>query len=100
MLDFGNSEIKSFTSLDFTKNQNVFDLLKQITGQNNIELLYKDYGGDLGIFIESIGGIKNNNDSYWQYWVNNQYSTKGVSSYVIQPNDVIEFKFIKGQMTL
>lgn len=98
MLDFGNGEIKTFTDLDFTENQNVFDLLKQVTEKNNIELLYKDYGGDLGVFIESIGGVKNNNDSWWQYWVNNKYSEIGASNYIIQLGDVIEFKFVKGQI--
>ncbi len=98
MLDFGNGTIKTFTDLDFTENQSAFDLLKQITEKNNIGLLYKDYGGDLGIFIESIGQVKNNNNSWWQYWVNNKYAEKGAGNYLVQPGDVIEFKFIKGQI--
>lgn len=98
MLDFGDGNIQSFKDIAWQKNQNLFDLLKQVTAQNSIELSYKDYGGDLGVFIESIGGVKNNNDSWWQYWVNNQYAEKGASSYLVQPADVIVFKFVKGQI--
>ncbi len=100
MLDFGNSEIKTFNNIAIKKDWTVFKLLEKVTAENNIELTYKDYGGDLGVFIESIGGVGNdfNADKFWQYWVNNKYAEIGVGNYDLKNNDVIELKYIKGQL--
>lgn len=100
MLDFGNGDIKSFTEKEISKNQSAFDLVKQVAEENNIGLKYKDYGGELGIFIEAIGGVENNIEQWWQYWVNGNYSVVGAGSYLLQPGDLIEFKFVKGQITI
>ena len=59
MLDFGDGEIISFNNIEFIENENVFDLLKRITQNNEVELIYQDHGGNLGVMIESIGGRKN-----------------------------------------
>lgn len=100
MLDFGDGNVKTFTGVDLQKEQaNVFDVLNTLSIDNKIMLAYKDYGGDLGVFIQSIDSVpgEGTNDKWWQFWVNNVYSTSGVSSYYVNSGDVIEFKFIKGQ---
>lgn len=96
MIDYGDGRVKTFHDLS---GATAFDVLKNATDANSTELKYKDYGGELGIFIESIGGIGKDpsGKKWWQYWVNNKYSQVGVSSYKIQPGDIIEFKFIQGQ---
>ena len=99
MLDFGNGEIKTFKDIAIEEKTNLFDLLKKVTSENNLEFRYKDYGGDLGVLIESINNIGNNvgSDRFWQYWVNNEYAKIGASNYKLNPGDLIEWKYIKGQ---
>ncbi len=99
MIDYGNGKLDTFTNLSIPKQAKVFDLLKSAVATKNIKLEYKDYGGDLGVFIESIHGIGKNTagQKWWQYWVNNSYSYVGVSGYEVKPGDVIELKFIEGQ---
>lgn len=51
--------------------------------------------GDLGFFVEEINGVKNDRQKqlYWIYYVNGKKATLGVSSYIIEPNDVIMWKY-------
>jgi len=99
MFDFGNGEVKVFDDINVGDDSNVFAVLEKVTTENNIEFLYKDYGSDLGIFVESINNMGNNTslDRFWQYWVNNQYAKIGASNYKLNPGDVIEWKYTKGQ---
>jgi len=101
MLDFSNGQIKTFNNVIISKDKTtVFDLLDKITKENEIEFKYKDYGGEMGAMIESIGEIENDfsDDSWWQFWVNNQYSKVGVSNCQLYDGDIIEWKYIKGQL--
>lgn len=96
MIDYGDGRIKTYESLS---GSTVFDVLKQASEKNGVDLKYKNYGGDMGVFVELIDGVGNDpaGKKWWQYWVNNKYSQVGAGSYSIQPGDVIEFKFIEGQ---
>lgn len=100
MLDFGNGDISTFNNVTLNKNASVFDLLQEVMKKNNVELKYKDYGGDLGVMIEGIGEVVNDfdNDRWWQYWVNNEYAKVGASGQVLNNGDVVEWKFVKGQL--
>lgn len=100
MLDFGNGEIKTFDNVQAKKGSSVFELLEKITSENEVELQYKDYGGDLGVFIESIGGAISDfeADRYWQFWVNNEYAQVGASNHELSDGDVVEWKYAKGQL--
>lgn len=99
MLDLGNGKIKTFNNIEIENNTTVFDLLKRVTSENAIDLEYKDYGGDLGVLIESIDGEGNDMKEmrYWQYWLNNEYAKTGASSQVIPDGAIVEWKLIKGQ---
>ena len=55
-----------------------------------IEIFCK-YGS---FFITSINGIQNGeNNSYWQFYVNEEYVNKGRSQYYLKSNDLVEWKF-------
>lgn len=98
MIDYGDDRIKTYSDLTVTDQSTVFDVLKQAAEKNNIDLQYKDFGGDLGIFIETIDGIGKDpaQKKWWQFWVNNKYSQIGSGSYKVQAKDVIQFKFTEG----
>jgi len=99
MVDYGNGKITTISDIQLQVTSTVFDVLKSASEKNNLDLKYKDFGGDLGIFVESIGGVGKDpaGKKWWQYWVNNQYSQVGASGRVVKPGDVILFKFIEGQ---
>lgn len=96
MIDYNDGRIKTYHDISGTT---VFDVLKKTTDANGVELKYKDYGGELGVFIESIDGVGKDpsGKKWWQYWVDNKYSQVGVSAYKVEPGDVIQFKFVEGQ---
>lgn len=99
MLDFGNGQVRTFSGVMLLKEATVFDLLEKITSENNLKLGFKDYG-ELGAFIESIGDITNDTkgDRFWQFWVNNEYGQIGSSNYHLKDGDIVEWKFIRGQI--
>jgi hypothetical protein len=48
-----------------------------------------------GAFIISLQGIEQTDGSFWNYYVNEEYATVGVSSYEIKDNDKFEFRLEK-----
>jgi len=100
MIDFGDGKVKTFSNVILADGTTAFDFLKKVTTENNLKLDYKDYGAEMGVFVESIDGIGNDlgSDKFWQYWINNQYSEIGASSYKLKAGDSVEWKYIKGQI--
>lgn len=97
MIDTGDI-VQTFTDVPYRDRETVFELLESLASTSAIQLSSKDYGGDLGVFIESINGIGlNDKQKWWQFWVNNIYSTKGASFYTLHEGDVVLFKFTGSQ---
>ncbi|MFA6429993.1 MAG: DUF4430 domain-containing protein [Patescibacteria group bacterium] len=99
MVDEGDGTIKIVRDIAWRENQTVFDVLKEATEKGNMKLGFKDYGGDMGVFIESIDEKKGSMDAWWQYWINNTYGEKGASTAIVKPGDVMVWKLVKGQFT-
>ena len=100
MIDWQDGEIKSFTNQKITASTSVFSLLEQVTQQEDINLEYKDYGKEMGVMVEAIGGAYNDftEDQWWQFWVNNEYAQVGASNHLLQNGDTVEWKYVKGQV--
>lgn len=98
-IDFGDNNIKEFKDIAVEENETVFNVLKKVAAENNIELKYKDYGGDMGAMIESIGGVANDSkaNKYWQFWVNGEFSKTGASGSKLKDRDSAEWKFAKSE---
>jgi len=48
----------------------------------------------MGVFIESINGVKNGTDGrYWQYWVNDKLGEVAADKKEIKGGDKIEWRF-------
>lgn len=94
-INFSDDNIKEFNGIEIKENETVFYLLKKTTEKNNIELKYKDYGGDMGVLIESINGTANDakTNKYWQFWVNGEYSNIGASGCKLKSGDSVEWKY-------
>jgi hypothetical protein len=71
----------------------VFALLEQLSQANNFSLSYRQ--SQLGVFVEAIAGIKNDNatNSFWLYKVNGKIANVGASNYVLHNNDEVEWYY-------
>ena len=88
----GNGKIISST-IDISKNSNVYSLLETMSKQENFKIESKEYK-DMGILVESIDGIKNGTDNkYWQYWVNGELPMVSADKKEVKNGDQIEWKF-------
>ena len=86
-----NGYLPTFGPQSFIVNSSdtVLDLLKRAT---NIETQL--YG--LEILITSINHTSNNQDHnqlFWQFWVNDKYSSLGAGRFFLSPDDFIEWKY-------
>ena len=76
-----------FTTVD--ENQTAWDVAKNAIGIENLQ--YTDYGGDLGIFITGINGVVPLGNQFWEFRVNGQSASLGVSTYICQSGDTLDF---------
>ena len=92
IIDFGGEKLKSYQILP-SKDSTVFSLLEKLAEKENFQLGWKIYEG-MGVFVESIDGIKNGRDNkYWQYWVNNELPMIAADKREIKGGDRVEWKF-------
>lgn len=73
----------------------LFEIFKLKAKEKKVEFSYKDYGGSMGVFVNSINNFSNTKDKWWQYYVNGEYAKVGISNYKVQVGDVIEFRLDK-----
>lgn len=98
MIDYGDGKLDTY-SMDLSEDTSVFQLLQNATDEKGVELKFKDYGGEMGVFVEAIGGVENNmeDNEFWQYWINNNYAQVGPGQLTLKPGDQVQWKYIKGQ---
>lgn len=72
-----------------------FDLMVAARDEGYMNFTYKDFGGDLGYFIESINGLKSTKDYFWIYYINGAKANAGVSNYTLKSQDVITWNYEK-----
>ncbi|MBU1164996.1 DUF4430 domain-containing protein [Patescibacteria group bacterium] len=99
MIDYGQDSIVVYNHELLRSDQTVFDLLKQVTSNNNLKFVFSDKYKDLGILVESIDGVENSTQTnrYWHYWVNNRFAQNAVDKHNLKDGDIILFKYIKSQ---
>lgn len=90
-IDYAGQVNKPVTIIPVTvgEGETAWDAVRGVVGQDNIA--YKDYGGDLGIFISSINNVIPQGNKFWLFKVNGEGSKVGVSSYKLKDGDKIEF---------
>ena len=90
-IDYGNGDEQSFPGKVVRQGDTVLDLLETLERQNGITIEKRNFPG-LGVFIEAIHGVHNTNNSYWQFWVNGEYSKVGASQYALKDGDMVLWK--------
>lgn len=90
-IDYAGEEEKEteVKTVKFDEGDTAWDALKSAVEIDNIE--YQDYGGDLGIFVQSINDAKPTGNKFWLFKVNGKGADVGISSYKVQDGDKIEF---------
>jgi len=75
-------------------NSSVYDLMQRLREDKVISFSGREYSG-MGFFVEEINGVKNDNlkGRYWIYYINGESAKLGVSNYIVQNNDLIEWKY-------
>lgn len=84
----------SVYKLEVQPRSSVYDLMKQLRAQTDFSFSGKEFSGGLGFFVEEINGQRQNpkEKKYWIYYINGEMAVTGISTYIIQPNDLIEWK--------
>lgn len=71
----------------------VYEALKKITEQKNLQLDVQQY--KYGLLVEKIGTSVNSADSAWMYWVNGKAGQIASDLFQVKPQDKIEWKYEK-----
>ena len=90
-IDYGNGDTQSFPNQAMRQGDTVLSLMEVLERQNGIVIEKRNFPG-LGVFIEAIQGVHNTNDSYWQFWVNGEYSKVGAGQYKLNNDDKVLWK--------
>ncbi len=70
--------------------QNALTAIRQAIGPSN--LTFEDFGS-LGVFITGFNGVQAEGNHFWEFFVNGQSSSVGVSAYIVRNGDVLEFRY-------
>jgi len=90
-IDDGDKSIQTFSGGVLTKGDTVLDLLYAMEERHGLVVKKRDFPG-MGVFIEGIGGIENSNDTYWQYWVNDEHAKVAAGEYILEDGDQVLWK--------
>lgn len=94
MFDEGDGTVKTFEQESFTEGETLFDLTRRVAERAGMSLVYEP-PGPYGILIMEIDGKRGGTDGrYWLYWVGNHMGEVAADQYMLQPGDVIEWKFV------
>lgn len=92
-----DDEGKTFSyDLDYMENESAYQLLQRAMESNeslDIEFDEFAFDGETSYFIKSINGYNPTDDnSFWLFNVNNEMSSVGISSYIMNEGDRISFE--------
>jgi len=82
---------------EFVSNTTVYKLMQNLSASSIKPFSFsgKDYGANLGFFVNEINGLKNNSltGEYWLYYINDQSANVGITNYIINSGDKIEWRY-------
>lgn len=91
--EYVNDKNISYSYSEADKESSVFSGLINYGKENNVVIKYNN-NYDFGVFIESIGKIKNGDDGkYWQYYINGILGDVAADKKILKEGDSVEWKF-------
>lgn len=99
LVDYGDGRMETYLDLPFTPGQNVWDLMQELERSRGVQIVFRDYGSDLGVRVTGIGDREEDIGSgyFWHYWVNQQFAQIGVSNFRLVPGDQVMWKYTTSQ---
>jgi len=91
-INFGDGQLQNF-NYEFAGEKTAFDVLKETTQKENLPIETQNY--DFGVLVKSIGGYENTTEKAWVYFVNGKSGTVAADEYVLEAEDVLEWKYLK-----
>lgn len=91
-IDFGEEIVKTF-DLTLGLDDTAFSVLKKTCENENINLEIQQY--DFGVFVKKIDDFESTVDKSWIYFVNGTSGNVAADQYILNPDDVIEWKYIQ-----
>jgi len=89
-IDYAGEKSNDSYTVSIQPGQTAWDAVVAAVGAGSLE--YTDYGGDFGKFITGFNGISvDPNSQFYQFNLNGAESSVGVSSYVCQEGDSLDF---------
>jgi hypothetical protein len=88
-IDYAGQEENDTYNVTVEEGTHAWDAIKEAIGIENLQ--YTDYGGDMGIFITGFNGIAAAPNQFYEFKVNGASSSVGVSSYICNNGDKLEF---------
>ncbi len=94
IIDAGNgNKVYDGVFLLEDNNNNVFSVLKKISEVDKAFDMKYSNDARYGIFVESIGGIKNGTDGkYWQYYINGTLGDVAADKKEVKAGDKVEWR--------
>lgn len=94
VIDYGDGN-KTTHLREFSSSQSAFTFLQNLTGELELPLAVKQYS--FGTLVEGIGKYQNSKTKSWIYFINSQSASVSANQYILQPGDLVEWKYIKPQ---
>lgn len=94
-----NGLILETSEVPFEKGESVFDVLKKVTRECGIQMEFSYFPMYESMYIEGINNLYEKNcggNSGWLYYVNGVKPNYGVSKYILEDQDVVEFHYTCG----
>jgi|Deesub1362B_J571_1020462.scaffolds.fasta_scaffold12062_2 hypothetical protein len=96
IIDYGNGSTQKFTGINLDPpNTTVLHALLLVA---SVEYHYE---GPY-VFIDAINGVRNNennNNMWWQYWVNGELPMVAANKYYLNSDDIVEWKYWPSQFS-
>jgi hypothetical protein len=95
LLTVENGSTKSVLQVQIDGTVSVKDVMQAAAAENKITTEAKDYGESMGVLIESINSVANDNKQkrYWYLYVNGQLSPVGASQAQVRAGDEVSWKY-------
>lgn len=90
MVAIENGETKTEATVSA---KTAYEALELLAKTKNLTLKTKQY--DFGVFVEGIGGVENNKDKSWIYFVNGKSADVAADKDNLKEGDKVEWKYIK-----
>jgi hypothetical protein len=89
-IDYAGANPHDSYSVSIQPGQSAWDAVVAAIGEGNLQ--YTDYGGDFGKFITGFNGVlADSNNQFYEFDVNGASSNVGVSTYICQDQDQLNF---------